>query len=232
MDAAERWILDSVATAPSPLDALASRDGVAFTLNKRWHGLTFDELVTTLYRLFRKGDLRAERFEKLSAVSLGEFIPTRDEIIRGLSYMPPYMRKEGIAPSIAPSAVGEEVYYWLTAQGGARWEAAARPDWNKYVDATSGLDENDFSIGETIASDRKLVEQCAYFSRYIENISIIAGSEIWDILEPWQATYWKTLPIGHRLRYRFTPGEESVVVPIPPLAQQFFESINNWYSKY
>lgn len=220
MEKAEYWILDSVATAEEPLDALANREGVAFTLNRPWHGLTENELVDVLCRLFHKGDLFAERFEK--AESLGEFVPTRAEIISALSYVPPSRRTKGY-----DTASTLEAYYGLTALGGARWEAVSRPDWNRYVYADAGLDE-----GKTIAMDRRLVEQYEYFSRFRSNISIIAGSEKWDVLEPWQATYWKTLPIGHRLRYRFTCEETSKMKEVPEAAKQFFKGINNWYTRY
>lgn len=220
MSSAEWWILDSVATFQFPLDALATQDGVAFTLNRKWHGLTEDELVDTLYRLFHDGDLIAERFEKHA--SLGEFVPTRTEIMSALSFVPPNRRTKGYDPASA-----FEAYYGLTAQGGARWEAVFRPDWNRYVYSDVGLDD-----GQTIAMDRCLVEQYEYFSRYGSDISIIAGSEQWDVLEPWQATYWKTLPIGHRLRYRFTCEEASKMKEIPDAAEQFFKGINNWYTRY
>lgn len=219
MGKAEYWILDSVAEFQSPLDALATRDGVAFTLNRKWHGLTEDQLVDTLYRLFHNGDLIAERFEK--QVSLGEFVPTRAEIVSALSFIPPSRRKEGYDSSLSFANYG------LTAQGGARWEAVSRPDWNRYVYSDVGLED-----GQTIAMDRRLVEQYEYFSRYGSDISIIAGSEQWDVLDPWQATYWKILPIGHRLRYRFTCEEASKMKEIPEAAEQFFKGLNNWYTRY
>ena len=31
----------------------------------------------------------------------------------------------------------------------------------------------------------------------------IPGTERWEILQPWQATYWKVLPTGNRLCYRY-----------------------------
>ena len=209
MNKGEYWILDSVLTARYPFECLAA-DDTESVYNKRGHGLKGIELLDTLYRLFLNRDLLAERMERVGThfVPSDTFAPTRLEIEAAL--------------------VGTlKAYYGLTPQGGTRWEAVSKPDWNRYVYAGTSLDE-----GETIASDRKLVEQYEYFSRYTSNMSIIAGSEEWDVLEPWQATYWKTLPIGHRLRYRFTYGDEPVVVPIPPLAKQFFVNIYNWYTKF
>lgn len=131
--------------------------------------------------------------------------------IVGLSYIPPYRRKE----SIAASALGEEVYYWFTTQGGARWEAVFCPDCNRYVYAATGLDE-----GETIASDRKAVEQYEYFGRYTSNIPIIAfrgvgcaGAVASNLLE----NSSHSSPVTLSLYIRRGAGAGL----IPPLAKQF-----------
>ena len=224
MDRAEWWILDSVATFQFPIDALATRDGVAFTLNRKWHGLSFDALVNTLYGLFQKGDLIAGRLQKQTW--LGEFVPTRDEIIAGLSYIPPYRQKE----SLALSGRGEELYYWLTAQGGTHWEAISSPEWSRYVEAFYFADPDE---GTIIASNQALAEK--YFSlvhHLCSGTVAIAGSERWDVLEPWQATYWKTLPSGCRVRFEYKSQEEAEVKEQPLEVRQFFEEINNWYTRY
>lgn len=220
----ELWILDTVATFRFPLDVLATQDGVAFSLNKKWHELTFDELVNTLCGLFDKGDLIAERVEQ--HVWLGEFVPTRDEVISGLSYLPPGRRRQ----TNAPSAGGSEIYYGLTTHGGARWEAVARPDWNRFVDASIGLDPDD---GIIIASNRNLVERFLSLNPYISSgISVIVGSERWEVLEPWDATYWKTLPRGHRVTYDYKLPQESRVIQPSLEVSQFLEEINNWYTRF
>ena len=218
----ELWILHSVAKYRFPLDALATDNGVAFTLNMKWHELKFDELVNTLCRLFDKGDLIAERVEQ--RVRLGEFVPTRDEVISGLSYLPPKRLIKSDASS------GSEIYYGLTTHGGERWEAVARPDWNRFVDASIGLDPND---GIIIASNRTLVEKFLALNPYISTgISVIAGSERWDLLEPWEATYWKTLPRGHRVTYDYKLQEESRVIQQSLEVSQFLEEINNWFTRF
>jgi hypothetical protein len=32
-----------------------------------------------------------------------------------------------------------------------------------------------------------------------------AGTERWSVEQPWNATYWKSFPVGHLLNFRGTP---------------------------
>lgn len=38
-------------------------------------------------------------------------------------------------------------------------------------------------------------------------VRVVPGSERWDAVRPWQATYWKELPAGHRVRFAFDECE-------------------------
>jgi hypothetical protein len=86
--------------------------------------------------------------------------------------------------------------------------------------------------GEIIGSDRNLVEQYDSLSRYDSDISVVPGSEHWDVLQPWQATYWKELPVGHRLRYKYEWVGRTPELKTDPKISEWFKEIRNWYTPY
>jgi len=162
-----------------------------------------------LDRLFQDGHLIAKHRD--DDKPQGTFVPTRAEIEAAL-------------------AGALKVYYGLTLKGGARWEAVSLPDWNRYCDAFLGIDPE---VGTIISRDRKLVETYLSLCHYAWNdMSVIAGSEKWDVLKPWEATYWKTLPDGHRIQFEYKSRDAAGVTESPPSAKQFFEGIRNWYTRY
>lgn len=206
MDKNEYWLLDSVVEKWDSLKSLVS-DDIEGAFNKRSHGLNRDELVSVLDHLFQRGDLLARRREK--SVSKGFFIPTRREI------------EEALDGRL-------NCFYGLTSQGGARWEEVSQPQWERYISSSVYAEPQE---GETIGSDRALVEQYELLSRYDSEVSVIPGSEQWDVLRPWQATYWKELPLGHRLRFKYEWVERRPERPNPEI-EKWFKEIHNWYTPY
>ena len=206
MDKDEYWLLDSVVESRCPLVWLVAKNA-GEVLNKRDHGLNRDELISVLNSLFRRGDLLARRMEK--SVEKEIFIPTETEIEAALS------RRLSCT-------------YGLTLQGGARWEEVSQPHWERYISDSAYLEPQE---GEIIGSDRDLVEQYDSLSHYNSEISAVPGSKRWDVLRPWQATYWKELPMGHRLRFEYEWVERS---PEPTDAKiwERFKEIHNWYTPY
>jgi hypothetical protein len=98
----------------------------------------------------------------------------------------------------------KEIAFGLTKQGGTQWESISRPDWNRFATVRlANVNRND-SKGEIICSNRLSVEN--WLTPHLFG-SVVEGSETWDVLTPWQATYWKTLPEGHRVKYRITFDE-------------------------
>ncbi|HEY0367409.1 MAG TPA: hypothetical protein VGC73_13135 [Pyrinomonadaceae bacterium] len=207
MNKNEYWLLDAVVEAWYPLVWLVSED-VEGSFNKRHHGLEREELVTVLAELFGRGDLLAHRVEKF--VSKEFFTPARDEIEAAL---------DGRLDCL----------YGLTAQGGARWEEASHPQWERYITAGVYADPKE---GEIIGSDPQLVRQYDSLSHYVWDISVVADSKRWDVLQPWEATYWKTLPLGHRVRFRFEWAERSPESKSDAAISEWLAQINNWYTRY
>lgn len=207
MDKAEYWLLDSVVEGWYPLWWLVA-ENIEGAFNKRNHGLNRDELVSVLDRLFRRGDLLAKRMEK--SVSKGFFIPTQTQIEEELDRRP-------------------SCFYGLTSQGGTRWEEVSQPHWERYITASVCLDPQE---GEIIGSDRQMVEKYDSLSDYLLSVSVVPGSKQWDVLEPWQATYWKVLPLGHRVRFSYEPVDLSPDRREDLAASEWLKEIHNWYTPY
>ncbi|WP_223636884.1 hypothetical protein [Corallococcus sp. EGB] len=95
-------------------------------------------------------------------------------------------------------------WYHLTDKGGAMWESLARPDWGRY---SKGRREEEESFIE--AGSRECAE--AEFAWWSTDPSktLLPGSEAWTGLQPWDATYWKTLSVGFRVHYRWTAGPKN-----------------------
>jgi hypothetical protein len=198
---AEFWLLDIAIQECVPIADLISGDAAA-GLNLRDHQCTPEELADGLERLFadrlissyRHGGRHRRRFL------------TRPEIEVEL-------RRPKLAPAPDdPLQLGDrhpdETYYRLTLAGGAAWEAFARPDWNYFVDGVGTTVGNENLCdppypcrGYAISPSRRIVEQYLSLARYIGH-EVDHASIRWDIVSPWKATYWKTLPKAHRVRYK------------------------------
>jgi hypothetical protein len=206
MNKDEYWLLDSVVESRCPLVWLVAKN-VGELLNKRDHGLKRDELMSVLNLLFRRGDLYA----RLTGKSLAKevFIPTESEIEAALSHR-------------------LNCCYGLTLQGGARWDEVSQPHWERYISDSVYAEPQE---GEIISSDRDLVEQYDSLTRHDSDTSIVPGSKRWDVLRPWQAAYWKELPVGHRLRFKYEWVERSPE-PTDPEISEWFKKIRNWYTPF
>ncbi len=184
----EYWLLETVVDGAWPL-CFVARTNAEEVFNKPGHGLERAALIETLESLFASGLLEAHRHGQAAAMPLA-----RTEIIAALE-----------EPSHARGAPG--TLYRLTAQGGAVWEAFAMPDWKAYL--LRELDE-DQGVGAFTALDRQwLQEDLEHFSVYEH--AVARDSVQWERLGRWQPTYWKELPEGYRVRFRFGPtpsGEE------------------------
>jgi hypothetical protein len=207
MDAADYWILDSAHEAWYPLDLLVSPD-IEAAYNRATHGLSYEALLAVLERLFQRGDLAAELVERPEVRRPTQ--PTRAEI------------EAALARTIF-------MIYGLSLQGGARWEAVSQPDWRRYIYGAYTIDPHE---GEIIAQDRAVVETYLACLPYVTDTIVEPTSLTWDVLEPWHATYWKTLPIGHRVRFRYTSLDSNEPRIVPPDMAQWLERMQQWYTPY
>jgi hypothetical protein len=178
----EYWLLDAVVEYRLGID-VAAREDVAEALNRQTHGLSRPELADTLMGLLGKCLIQMTRPDD-SLV-----FPEREAVVAAMDqgYKQP-----------------GNLTYGLTAEGGRLWEQFTRPEWNRFVARTSSRledEEEDVEEHEYVCACKERLEGCLKLNRlalcYMEE-----GSAKWDMVEPWQATYWKQLPRGHRLRFR------------------------------
>ena len=205
MSRAEFWLLTLVAELWYPVGLLAAEYLSEILNTEQVHGLSHAELAEAMDDLFQHRDIIAKRLG-----SEATFQPTRREIVTAL-------REEH-----GPHAL----YYGLTAQGAARWEAQACPDWSRYLDESFGYDPNE---GEAITSTQSLLADWLARQRDLGIETPLPGSETWDILKPWRATYWKTLPHGHRIRFRWAEQVEKYGQPDWHLG---WDRRKTWWTQY
>ncbi|MEH2437987.1 MAG: hypothetical protein V7K25_27815 [Nostoc sp.] len=56
----------------------------------------------------------------------------------------------------------------------------------------------------------------------------ISGTEVWDMLEPWQATYWKILPRGYIVRYQSRQSDWHIDSDTSPEWIEANDQANEW----
>ncbi len=133
-----------------------------------------------------------------------------------------------------------QVVYYLTPQGGERWEAIAHPDWNKFL-INNFILVYPYERG-IFATKRENIEQLLAYGEYLlEYNRPIPGTEVWEVLEPWQVTYWKTLPRGYSLNYQpeefdyklHNQSDEELEYYIPTeteiQAKKWYKNLKKWY---
>ena len=68
---------------------------------------------------------------------------------------------------------------------------------------------------------------------------IIPNTVVWETLTPWQATYWKTLPVGYQVRYQYRilesdemQKQSQELLEQESEAKKYYFRICNWYTDY
>lgn len=173
------------------------RDDLGMLVNKQLHGLSQDELLATILELSRQGLVSYTTGHNLTEC---EFSST-DQVKNALAEET--RRGQG------------KTFLRLTSKGGRVWEAFAAPRWDDFISELEGFDE---SLGqyvtELICTNRGLLER--YLKSGYPSLSQIDPSQVWwDILEPWEVTYWKILPKAHRVRF-VDPDAGIEEPPLPP----------------
>ena len=192
-----------------PIRALTS-DSLEEWFNRPHHGLDLTGVANTLRHLLTEGLI-------VLFPGNGEALHDDEEELRRLvevGYRGPLFKT---------------TYYGLTAAGGEAWEKVARPDWDRYIDSSFGTEPD---AGEVICADPARAERYL-FSPYQEH-QPLPDCVRRDCLEPWPATYWKTLPAGHRIRFLYDSGR-----PVHPKygtdawakRRAWLEDANHWFTR-
>ena len=182
--------------------------------------LSHPETLTAANSLFQNGDILAEVYREGTQVS---------DVVMTI-------------PEIQDNLDGKlQAYYYLTAQGSSRWEALADPNWYHYYTYIC----QDYQPGEVpeyqieiTSISRQLIEKLLSVSCYVLSEVPISETENWSEIEPWQATYWKTLPKAYRVRYRARQNNYLIEGNISPeweaargKAYEWFSGIQEWYTE-
>jgi hypothetical protein len=186
----ERWFLEVVVELKYPVACLAS-PRLDLILNRPAHALAVDQVLDVLVQLQARGLLCF--FERDDA---RETALERGAILEALRGQHDVRR------------VDRPVYFGMTSLGGAEWERVARPEWALYVDEGYRTDP---AIGSLCGIDRHYLARLG--ARVEERIE---GTDRWTPLHPWQATYWKTLPSGHELRFRYERSKDHAPYRVAP----------------
>lgn len=189
-------------------------------MNKPSHGLSPDELSLHFFNLWSAGLIEC------SAASSGNQVTPDLQRARDQ-----FVRTENWPPSDDLCLV-----YRLSQSGGDTWEQFAHPDWNKYLVSSAG-DQNPHEWTLT-GTNRDLVQHWRDLgSNFDAGFPFpLAGTERWELLQPWQATYWKTLPIGHRLKFFTSWGRPVSSPPSSEEVEEVFrfqrEIWGGWHEKF
>ncbi len=210
----EYWLLEAVVDHSVPLCFLDPatydrRDGIEEMFNKPGHGLDRSLLIEVLTRLLRNDWVEAELLGNVLALDSQQLVGTLDELRPRFSTKPC-------------------TYYRLTEQGGAVWEAFAAPQWHKYLKEESDLEAREGCV--TSAT----VWRVEKYMRYLELLGdrLITSSIQFEIIAPWQVTYWKELPQGMQARFSWNGdhdlhvGDESYRL----LLSDFSRFCGEWYA--
>jgi hypothetical protein len=152
-------------------------------VNRFWPGLAAPELTEHFFRLWSERLIECAEGEDEPAIA-PDYELTRQQF------------EFDTSSSDRPQF--NSLTYRLSPAGGDTWENYAGVDWNKFYNSWDDSERNEFRLS---ASDRKAVE-LAIQLRTISPLPV-PGTDRWEILGSWQATYWKVLPAGHRIGYKY-----------------------------
>ena len=179
----EYWLLETAIVGWIPLPFLTPRD-IEVLFNKPGHGLSKADVASTLHALADRGyvEIRDSHQECLVHFSVAEI-------------------ERQLIPPPRPPRPSPRYCYRLTALGGTCWERASNADWSRFVRAEWREKEDRLLVAAAPSFLRRYAE---IFRDTIAEDGLSITEERWDVVRPWQPTYWKTLPEGNSLRIKST----------------------------
>jgi hypothetical protein len=198
----EYWLLNDVVDTTTPLCMLVSTC-IEELFNNPGHRLSRPRLIETLVEMSDRGWIEGYRFE--------DGFPLTAQLVEA-----------GFGETV--TAEGGELGYRLTKLGGEVWEAFAAPDWDRYINAWTS---SEGEVNEYFCATKWRLEKYLSLVHLLE-IEVLPESVVWDEVRPWQATYWKLLPHGHRVQFvhrDIRHPEEYLPPPFPTEVT----SLRRWY---
>jgi hypothetical protein len=130
----EYWLLELVVTFRVSVASLLDPD-IEALYNKPGHGMHRERLMHALESLTKRGLIAFHRTTAAGESPVADFGAAFDE----------------------PPSCREKIYYGLTPNGGAQWEAFACPKWEQFVDHSASCDEGN-EVHEIFAASRALLQ--------------------------------------------------------------------------
>jgi len=186
IDKADYAILYGVSEEPWPAWLLLTEETMA-GVNRFWPGLAPRELTEHFFGLWTEGLI--ECAEEAEEADYRSPIPPDYELAR---------QQFEFDHSSSDRPQNNLLTYRLSAAGGEIWATYAGVDWSKFYCTWYDSGRNEFRLS---ASDRRAINVALHL-RTISPLPL-PGTEQWEVLSSWQATYWKVLPAGHRISYRY-----------------------------
>lgn len=188
----EYWLINRCVDSTYPVGLILDPKLPSF-LNVRRHGMSRAEVLAALKELLARGLIRLSRRRDSDAslelsdaeldAALDESLPDPDSPARANYFT-------------------DSVEFGLTSAGGAAWEEFAAPNWNSYIQHFTLAEGHD----EATCYSRARLE--GFLRSFGAAFGAIDPSSVhWTTVGSWQPTYWKTLPSGFRVDFRFTPQE-------------------------
>ncbi len=160
--------------------------------------------------------------------------PKIEELI-AKSFIPSY---QDIKKALKQEESSNELFYFLTPEGGELWESIFKPKWNQYLTRrgdriTHIIDCVDPDVGKKLISLEYLL---SFDNKKVYDF--IPGTEIGETIMPWQVLYWKIIPVGYSLSYQTkrikvdkNTVESKELKEEIKQADEWLINICNWYEK-
>jgi len=183
IDQADYALLNAVSLDEWQVYLLSGGVGMESVMNMPSHGLDEGELVTHFFELWRRGLVQCSLESPWSPAD-----PNIELLREQFNY----------AADHPPT--GRVLAYRLSSAGGGLWETLAAPDWSRFIRSSHGPSEGEWVLG---GGNRRRVELLRKCERLFP--SPVPGTERWEDLRPWQATYWKSVAVGYELTFKCDP---------------------------
>lgn len=178
----EFWILDGVKLSGDTIEMLAP-ENCELAFNKENHNMSLEKIEEILINLFNSELIKARYLY--------------DDKVVFVDKLTSYEIKQALLGNL-------KIYYFLTEKGGKTWEDYVKPDWNKFI-------EDHFESRDSIV---RITATNVYFINELLRIEyqfpptnfpsscILSETVKWEMITPWQATYWKQLPFGMQISFK------------------------------
>jgi hypothetical protein len=206
----EFWILDGVKLCGDTIEMLAS-ENCESAFNKKKHNMSLEKIEEILLSLFNSGLIKAR-------------------------YL--YDDRAGFVDSLTSHEIKQallgnlKIYYFLTEKGGKTWEEYVKPDWSKYIDEYFDPDN---SIVKITSANVMLINELLRIEYQFPpdnhlSSCILSETVEWEMIYPWQATYWKYLPSGLQISFKVTDSEIHYYLSDQEIAMRDIQLLE-WFSK-